>query len=130
MPLSTSSRRQRKNAPPGETGQEALYLRSLSERQIPVVVKLRDGERVTGWIEYFDDFMVRLTREGSPNLFIYKPQIHTICEHRSIAASATGNRAAAKPGNGPQSFGGNTAKPNSRTRSSEADQEKRSEAAG
>ncbi len=74
------SRRHAKTPPPGETGQEALYLRSLSERQVPVAVKLRGGEVVRGWIEYFDDGMLRLTREGKPNLFIYKHQIETITE--------------------------------------------------
>ncbi len=75
-----SSRLRSKTPPPGETGQEALYLRSLSERQINVAIKLQDGEVVRGWIEYFDDSMVRLTREGKPNLFIYKNQIQTITE--------------------------------------------------
>lgn len=74
------SRRRSKTPPPGETGQEALYLRSLSDRQVNVTVKLRDGETVRGWIEYFDDGMVRLTRDGQPNLFIYKHQIRTISE--------------------------------------------------
>ena len=64
MPPDNSPRRRQKTPPPGETGQEALYLRSLSERQVPVHVKLRDGETVSGWIEYFDDRMIRLTREG------------------------------------------------------------------
>ena len=45
-----------------------------------VTIKLRDGETVRGWIEYFDDSMLRLTREGQPNLFIYKHQIRTISE--------------------------------------------------
>ena len=89
-----SSRRRSKTPPPGETGQEALYLRSLSERQIVVQVKLRDGETVRGWIEYFDDAMLRLTREGQPNLFIYKHQIRTISEagrvHAPRPASTTG----------------------------------------
>ena len=76
-----ASRRRPKSPPPGETGQEALYLRSLSERHIPVSIKLQDGEVVRGWIEYFDDGMLRLTREGRPNLFIYKHQIQTISEH-------------------------------------------------
>src|SRR5882762_5682826 len=71
MPLQNASRRRQKSPPPGETGQEALYLRFLSEKQVSVHVKLRDGETVTGWIEYFDDRMIRLTREGKPNLFIY-----------------------------------------------------------
>jgi len=80
MPPPTSSRRRQKTPPPGETGQEILYLRFLSEKQVPVAVKLRDGESVYGWIEYFDDRMIRLTREGKPNLFIYKNQIRTITE--------------------------------------------------
>ena len=75
-----SARRRIKMPPPGETGQEALYLRSLSDRQVNVQIKLRDGETVRGWIEYFDDGMLRLTREGKPNLFIYKHQIRTISE--------------------------------------------------
>jgi host factor-I protein len=45
-----------------------------------VQVQLRDGETIDGWIEYFDDGMIRITREGHPNLFIYKHQIRTITE--------------------------------------------------
>lgn len=78
--MTNKARRQKKTPPAGETGQEALYLRYLSEKQIPVNVKLSDGESVSGWIEYFDDRMVRLTRDGKPNLFIYKQQIRTISE--------------------------------------------------
>jgi host factor-I protein len=87
MLLKSPTRPRRKGPPPGETGQELLYLRFLSEKQVPVTVKLRDGEAVYGWIEYFDDRMIRLTREGKPNLFIYKDQIRTISESfRSIEA--------------------------------------------
>lgn len=84
------SRRRTKTPPPGETGQEALYLRSLSDRQVIVSVKLRDGESVRGWIEYFDDSMLRLTRDGHPNLFIYKHQIRSISEvgRRNVLHSA------------------------------------------
>ena len=80
MPPINALRRRQKSPPPGETGQEALYLRFLSEKQVRVAVKLRDGEVVSGWIEYFDDRMIRLTRDGKPNLFIYKNQIRTITE--------------------------------------------------
>ncbi len=84
-PPGSSRRKQKSHHPQSETGQEAIYLRMLSERQTPVVVQLRDGESVQGWIEYFDDRMIRLTREDKPNLFIYKRQILTITEkaHRS-----------------------------------------------
>jgi host factor-I protein len=82
MPFPGSSRKRQKSPPPGDTGQEALYLRSLSERQVTVNIKLRDGEIVSGWIEYFDDRMIRLTRQNKPNLFIYKEQIRTITEQQ------------------------------------------------
>jgi host factor-I protein len=85
MAPTISKRRSLKTPPPGETGQEALYLRSLSDRQVNVQIKLRDGETVRGWIEYFDDGMLRLTREGKPNLFIYKHQIRTITEVGKLA---------------------------------------------
>ena len=89
-----ASRRRTKTPPPGETGQEALYLRSLSDRQVTVSIKLRDGETVRGWIEYFDDAMLRLTREGHPNLFIYKNQIRSISEVGRRGASHSANRPA------------------------------------
>ena len=80
-----ATKKRHKGPPAGETGQEALYLKSLSDRQVPVTVKLRDGEVVSGWIEYFDDMMLRLTREGKPNLFIYKAQIRTITDGGAAA---------------------------------------------
>jgi host factor-I protein len=99
MNPSISPRRHAKTPPPGETGQEALYLRSLSERQVQVAVKLRGGETVRGWIEYFDDGMLRLTREGKPNLFIYKQQIETITEAGKRRGPRTGtDRSAAQGG--------------------------------
>lgn len=98
MTSSLSLRHRSKTSPPGETGQEALYLRSLSDRQMVVTVRLRGGEQVRGWIEYFDDAMLRLTREGKPNLFIYKEQIISITElkRRSGVGMGNGN---AKEGN-------------------------------
>jgi len=96
MSSENSSRRRPKAPPPGETGQEALYLRFLSEKQVPVIVKLRDGESVIGWIEYYDDRMIRLTREGKPNLFIYKHQIRTITENARREKGRTRNASAKK----------------------------------
>ncbi len=85
--------RRASSLPAGHPGQESLYLRFLSEQQVQVHVKLRDGEVVCGWIVYFDEQMIRLTREGKPNLFIYKEQIHTISE---FARKDEGRRRAAE----------------------------------
>lgn len=69
--------------PPEDTHEEAAYLKMLGEKQKPVRIKLVDGEIVKGWIEYYDKAMVRLTREGAPNLFIYKHDIRYILEEPS-----------------------------------------------
>ena len=69
-----------KTPPPEETFEEAAYLKLLGEKQKPVTVKLNDGETVRGWIEYYDKNMIRLTREGAPNLFIFKHEIAYIAE--------------------------------------------------
>jgi host factor-I protein len=66
--------------PPEETFEEAAFLKLLGEKQKPVTLKLMDGQIVHGWIEYYDKNMVRLTREGAPNLFIFKHEIMYIAE--------------------------------------------------
>jgi host factor-I protein len=66
--------------PPEDTFEESAFLKLLGEKQKPVSIKLMDGETVRGWIEYYDKNMVRLTREGAPNLFIFKHEIMYIAE--------------------------------------------------
>jgi host factor-I protein len=66
--------------PPEDTFEEAGFLKALGEKQKLVSVKLMDGQTVSGWIEYYDKNMVRLTREGAPNLFIFKHEIMYIAE--------------------------------------------------
>jgi host factor-I protein len=66
--------------PPEDTFEEAAFLKALGEKQKSVAVKLMDGQIVQGWIEYYDKNMVRLTREGAPNLFIFKHEIMYITE--------------------------------------------------
>jgi len=75
-----AARRGGKTPPPDETFEEAAYLKFLGEKQKAVSIKLADGEVVRGWIEYYDKNMVRLTREGAPNLFIFKHDIMYIAE--------------------------------------------------
>ena len=76
-----------KTPPPEETHQEAVYLRSLGEKQTLVTVKLLGGETVSGWVEYYDKDMIRITREDEPNLFIFKHEIAYIAE---LGGNATG----------------------------------------
>ncbi|MGA2593172.1 MAG: RNA chaperone Hfq [Bryobacteraceae bacterium] len=59
------------------------YLKHLIENEIPVRVKLTDGEEVAGVIEYYDHSFIRLTRADGPNLFIYKHEIKYLTEDGS-----------------------------------------------
>ncbi len=82
-PPSNNNHKKPKAPPPEDTYEEALYLKMLGEKQKAVSVKLMDGETVRGWIEYYDKNMIRLTREGEPNLFIFKHEIMYIAEETS-----------------------------------------------
>ncbi len=90
--LPSSPYLQKKSPPPEDTRKESEYLKQLGERQAPVSIKLRDGETVRGWIEYYDHNMVRLTREGAPNLFIYKHEIQYIAEDKQRGSANGGRR--------------------------------------
>lgn len=65
---------------PEQTLEEMKYLKSLIEAKSPVTVKLLDNQEFSGTLEYYDLAFVRLTREGEPNLFIYKHDIKYIAE--------------------------------------------------
>ncbi len=80
IPALSQPLKKAKSPPPEETFEESAYLKALGEKQRPVSVKLLDGEVVRGWIEYYDKHMIRLTREGAPNLFIFKNEIMYIAE--------------------------------------------------
>ena len=87
-PSNGGPRRGGKTPPPDDTLEEAAYLKALGEKQKSVSIKLVDGEIVQGWIEYYDKNMLRLTREGAPNLFIFKHEIMYISEEPIRRAKA------------------------------------------
>jgi len=69
-----------KTKAPDQTFEEAKYLRELIDSQKQVAVRLVDGEEVTGRVEFFDVHFIRLTRDGSPNLFLFKHEIKYLWE--------------------------------------------------
>lgn len=66
--------------PAEQTLEEVKYLKQLIEQKIPVCVKLSDDEEVRGVIEYYDQRFIRVTRDGAPNLFIFKQDIKYLYE--------------------------------------------------
>lgn len=70
----------RRQAAAETTYRETEYLDWLSRNRIPVVIKLTDGEEARGWIEYYDRDIIRLTRNGQSNLFIFKERVKYLYE--------------------------------------------------
>jgi host factor-I protein len=65
---------------PDHTQQEVQYLERLAAQRIPVRVRLSDNQEVEGIIEFYDATFIRLTREGAPNLFLYKQDLKYLYE--------------------------------------------------
>ena len=45
-----------------------------------MVVVLNDGEQIHGIIEWYDKTCIKLTRQGSGNLLLYKSAIKYMCK--------------------------------------------------
>ncbi|MFN0103140.1 MAG: Sm ribonucleo-like protein [Bryobacteraceae bacterium] len=69
-----------KKKAPETTLREVEYWDDLIARQQNVRVRLMDNQEHTGVVEYFDVDMVRITRTGQPNLFLYKHDIKYVYE--------------------------------------------------
>src|SRR5271166_1868948 len=65
----------KKVAPSEQTNAENFYYQKQMQTKTPMVVVLRDGEEVHGYIEWYDRSCIKLNRSGAPNLMIYKPAI-------------------------------------------------------
>jgi host factor-I protein len=65
----------KKSPPTEQTNAENFYYQKQMQSKTPMVVVLRDGEEVHGYIEWYDKQCIKLNRNGAPNLMIYKPAI-------------------------------------------------------
>ena len=65
----------KKSAPTEQTNAENFYYQKQMQSKTPMVIVLRDGEEVHGYIEWYDKNCIKLNRSGSANLMIYKPAI-------------------------------------------------------
>jgi len=56
------------------------YLRHLIDDRVPVRVRLSDNQEVDGVVEFYDATFIRITRNGEPNLFLFKHDIKYLYE--------------------------------------------------
>ena len=55
-------------------------MQRLVDERVPVRVRLSDNQEVEGLIEFYDAGFIRLTREGAPNLFLFKQDLKYLYE--------------------------------------------------
>jgi len=69
----------RKPTPPEQTHAENFYYQKQMQTHTRLVVVLKDGEHITGTIEWYDRDCIKLNRGGGQsNILIYKPSIKYI----------------------------------------------------
>ncbi len=62
----------KKPAPPEVTHAENFYWVKQMQSRTPMLVVLESGEELRGVIEWYDRDCIKLTRQGAPNLMIFK----------------------------------------------------------
>ncbi|HKT46063.1 MAG TPA: RNA chaperone Hfq [Candidatus Acidoferrales bacterium] len=75
----------KKPAPPEITHAENFYWIKQMQSRTPMTVVLEDGESLHGIVEWYDRDCIKLTRQGSPNLLIFKRVIKYV--HKDEEAS-------------------------------------------
>jgi host factor-I protein len=69
-----------KTRAPEQTFEEVKYLKRLADTGARIRVKLANNEEVEGSVEFYDEHFIRITRDGEPNLFVYKHDIKYLYE--------------------------------------------------
>lgn len=65
----------KKTPPPEQTHAENFYYQKQMQTKTPMIIVLQDGEQIHGVIEWYDKDCIKVTRDSSANLLIYKPAI-------------------------------------------------------
>lgn len=81
----------KKPTPPEQTFAENFYYVKQMQSRVPVAVVLTDGEVLKGSVEWYDKDCIKLTRNGSPNLLIYKHCIKYLYKDGEEAAQGGSN---------------------------------------
>ncbi len=64
--------------PSFDTFAENYYYLKQMNKKTPVAVVFVDGDKVEGYIEWYDRNCIKVNRDGAPNLLVYKSNIKYI----------------------------------------------------
>jgi host factor-I protein len=62
----------KKSTPPDQTNAEQFYYAKQMQGKTHMIIELNDGEKLEGVIEWYDRDCLKLNRNGSPNLLLFK----------------------------------------------------------
>jgi host factor-I protein len=77
----------KKPAPPEMTHAENFYWVKQMQARTPMAVVLDNGEVLRGTVEWYDRDCIKLTRQGSPNLLLFKRVIKYVYKDGEESAS-------------------------------------------
>ncbi len=81
----------KKPAPPETTHAENFYWVKQMQSHTPMAVVLDSGEVLRGTVEWYDRDCIKLTRQGSPNLLIFKRVIKYVHKDGEESAAFAAN---------------------------------------
>ncbi len=70
--------KKKKSPPPYKTHSENFYYMKQMSNKRPVIVIMLDGEKIEGFIDWYDEKVIKIRREDKPNLLVYKHAIKYI----------------------------------------------------
>jgi sRNA-binding regulator protein Hfq len=88
-----TQQKQKRSTPPDQTHAENFYYLKQMQNRTPMVLVLKDGEELRGYIEWYDRSCLKVNREGEPNLLVYKDSIKYLfkeSERRTQGAAGRG----------------------------------------
>jgi len=65
----------KRSSPPDQTNAENFYYLKQMQSKTVMSIVLRDGEVLTGVIEWYDKDCLKVNRDGEPNLLVFKSNI-------------------------------------------------------
>ena len=78
----------RRQVPPENTSAEAFYYVKQMTNHTPMVVVLDNGAELRGHIEWYDRNCIKVNREGTPNLLVYKHAIKYMFKQEEESGNA------------------------------------------
>jgi len=80
--------RQKRSVPPEQTNAESFYYVKQMQNRTSLVLVLKDGEELSGTIEWYDRTCLKINRTDGPNVLVYKDSIKYLYKQSEEGSSS------------------------------------------